>query len=72
MIISTKTYKTQTTEKAEEIWSFMYELLNKNINEFIYRFILFNDLDLQDFNFNDFDDNDIEETKLFQDNYKRA
>jgi hypothetical protein len=72
LIVSTKTYKTQTTEKAEEIWSFMYELLNKNVNEFVYRFILFNDLDLQDFNFNEFDDNDIEETKLFQDNYKRA
>jgi hypothetical protein len=72
LIVSTKTYKTQTTERAEEIWSFMYELLNKNINEFIYRFILFNNLDLQDFNFNEFDDNDIEETKLFQDNYKRA
>jgi len=66
LIINTNTDKTLYREKAEEIWSFMYKLLCENIEEFVYRFIIFKDLDLKDFNCEKVDDNDIEELLFFE------
>lgn len=72
LIINTSTHKTLYREKAEEIWIFMYELLCKNIEEFVYRFIIFKDLDLKDFSLEGFDENDNEELLFFKDNYKKS
>ncbi len=72
LIVNNRTYKTLPREKAEEIWGFMYELLNKDITEFVYRFITYKDLDLKDFSREELDENDNEELLFFEDNYRKT
>jgi len=69
LIVNARTDKTIVREKAEEIWTYMYELLNKSDKEFIYKFITYRDLDLKDYNSNDLDENDSDELELFRENY---
>ena len=76
LIVNARTYKTITTEKAEEIWNFMYELLIKDSVEFAYRFIIYKDLDLNNFNRNNLSDDElneaIEESIFFQNLYDKT
>ena len=72
LICNARTFKTIQTGKAEEIYNFMYELLNKRIMEFVNNFIIEKDLDIKDFDINNLDENDIEEAELFQDYYNKT
>lgn len=76
LITNARTYKTIQKEKAEEIWGFMYELLSKDSTEFAYKFIIYKDLDLNDFNRSSLSDDELnqalEEWILFQDYYDKT
>ncbi len=70
LIVNARTDKTIVREKAEEIWTYMYELLNKNDKEFIYKLITYRDLDLKNFDSTLLDENDSDELELFRENYR--
>jgi len=76
LITNANSYKTVKKEKAEEIWGFMYELLNKDSTEFAYRFLIWKDLDLNDFNRANISDDELndalEEWILFQNYYDKT
>jgi len=70
LIFNAKKDRTIERDKAEVIWSYMYELLNKDDKEFIYKFVIFKDLDLKDFDSTLVDENDSDELELFRENYR--
>lgn len=72
LIAYAQTYKTLQKEKAEEIYQFMYEILNRDSVEFVYKFISMKNLNDTDFNRQEIDRNDLDEANLFFQRYEET
>lgn len=71
LLVNAKTYKTLTTEKAEEIFSFMFEDFKISALKFVHKFVMFKDLNIKNSNI-EIDENDYEELDFFFENYSKS
>ena len=72
LIINDKTFKTLQTEKAIEIFKYMYKILNSNSADFVLQFVINKNLNDAPFDINDLDENDLAEVNHFMNKYQET
>ncbi|MHA1658566.1 MAG: replication initiation protein [Promethearchaeota archaeon] len=72
LIVNHKKQNTIQKEKAEEIYQFMYALLNDKILKFVQLFLIEKNLSKENYSISDLDENDLEEVDLFMENYEKT